>query len=72
MSIELHHLRYFVVVAEEGHVSRAAGRLHIAQPSLSAQIRYLEEQLGVQLFLRHPRGMQLTPAGKAFLEPARA
>ena len=72
MAIGLHHLRYFVVVAEEGHVSRAASRLHIAQPSLSAQIRYLEEQLGVQLFLRHPRGMQLTPAGKAFLEQARA
>ena len=71
MPIGLHHLRYLVAVAEERHVSRAAARLHISQPSLSAQIRYLEEQVGVALFWRHPRGVALTPAGEAFLELAR-
>jgi DNA-binding transcriptional LysR family regulator len=72
MSIGLHHLRYFVAVAEEGHVTRAAQRLRIAQPSLSAQIRYLERQVGAPLFRRHPRGVELTPAGTAFLAEARA
>jgi DNA-binding transcriptional LysR family regulator len=72
MSIELHHLRYFVAVAEEGHVTRAANRLRIAQPSLSAQIRNLERQVGTPLFSRHPRGVELTPAGEAFLTEARA
>ena len=72
MSIELHHLRYFVAVAEEGHVTRAAQRLRIAQPSLSAQIRSLERQVGTPLFWRHPRGVELTPAGQAFLAEARA
>jgi DNA-binding transcriptional LysR family regulator len=67
MSIELHHLRYFVAVAEEGHIIRAAQRLRIAQPSLSAQIRNLERQVGTSLFWRHPRGVELTPSGKAFL-----
>jgi DNA-binding transcriptional LysR family regulator len=71
MSIGLHHLRYFVAVAEEGNVSRAADRLHIAQPSLSAQIRYLEDHLGTQLFRRHPRGVELTRAGVLFLAEAR-
>jgi DNA-binding transcriptional LysR family regulator len=72
MPIGLHHLRYFVAVAEEGHVTRAAQRLRIAQPSLSAQIRYLERQVGGPLFRRHPRGVELTPAGEAFLTEARA
>jgi DNA-binding transcriptional LysR family regulator len=72
MPIGLHHLRYFVAVAEEGHVTRAARRLRIAQPSLSAQIRYLERQVGAALFRRHPRGVELTPAGGAFLAEARA
>jgi DNA-binding transcriptional LysR family regulator len=72
MSIELHHLRYFVAVAEEGHITRAAGRLRIAQPSLSAQIRSLERQVGTALLRRHPRGVELTPAGAAFLVEARA
>src|SRR6266545_1812084 len=72
MPIGLHHLRYFVAVAEEGHVTRAAQRLRIAQPSLSAQIRYLERQVGAPLFRRHPRGVELTPAGEAFLAEARA
>lgn len=72
MPIGLHHLRYFLAVAEEGHVTRAAARLHLSQPSLSAQIRYLEDQVGVALFERHPRGMILTPAGEAFAAQARA
>jgi DNA-binding transcriptional LysR family regulator len=71
MSIGLHHLRYFVAVAEEGSMSRAADRLLIAQPSLSAQIRYLEDHLGTQLFRRHPRGVELTRAGSLFLVEAR-
>jgi DNA-binding transcriptional LysR family regulator len=70
MSIGLHHLRYFVAVAEEGNVSRAADRLRIAQPSLSAQIRYLEKHLGTPLFRRHSRGVELTRAGELFLAEA--
>lgn len=71
MGIGLHHLRYFMVVAEEGNVSRAAARLHVAQPSLSAQIKYLERHLGVELFRRHPGGVELTRAGTLFLTEAR-
>jgi DNA-binding transcriptional LysR family regulator len=71
MSVGLHHLRYFVAVAEEGNMSRAADRLLIAQPSLSAQIKYLEDQLGTALFRRHPRGVELTRAGALFLVEAR-
>jgi len=70
--VELRHLRYFVSVAEGGSVSRAAEKLFIAQPALSAQIRQLEEELGVTLFVRLPRGVRLTPAGESFLEDARA
>lgn len=70
--MELRHLRYFVAVAEEGSMSVAAERrLHTAQPSLSRQIRDLEYEVGVPLFVRSVRGIELTAAGRAFLEHAR-
>jgi LysR family transcriptional regulator, hca operon transcriptional activator len=70
--MELRHLRYFVAVAEEGSLTVAAGRrLHTAQPSLSRQIRDLEYEVGAQLLTRSARGIELTSAGRAFLEHAR-
>ncbi len=70
--MELRHLTYFVAIAEEGSFSRAAERLWVAQPGLSTQIRRLEDELGIQLFERHPRGVEPTEAGELFLDRARA
>jgi DNA-binding transcriptional LysR family regulator len=69
--VELRHLRYFVAIAEERSFSRAAERVWVAQPALSTQIRQLEGELGVKLFERHPRGVELTAAGEEFLERTR-
>ena len=69
--IELRHLRYFIAVAEELNFRRAAERVHIDQTPLSRAIRDLEDRLGVVLFIRRPRGLQLTPAGGKLLDHAR-
>jgi LysR family hca operon transcriptional activator len=71
--MELRHLRYFVAVADAGNLTVAAQRmLHTSQPSLSRQIRDLENEVGAQLLTRRARGIELTPAGRAFLDHARA
>jgi LysR family hca operon transcriptional activator len=71
--MELRHLRYFIAVAEAGSLTVAAQRmLHTSQPSLSRQIRDLEDEVGAQLLTRRARGIELTPAGRAFLEHARS
>ena len=71
-AMDLRRLRYLVTVAEEGHITRAAERLGIQQPPLTRQIRALEEELGVMLFQRLPRGMRVTEAGRVMVEEARA
>jgi DNA-binding transcriptional LysR family regulator len=71
ISAELRHLRYFVAVAEERSYTRAAERLHVVQQSVSAAIKQLEMELGVQLLNRTSRRVELTPAGEALLEQGR-
>ena len=70
--MELRHLRYFVAVAEEENVSRAALKLHVSQPGISRQIHDLEDEIGFQLFERSAKSVRLTGAGKVFLTEARA
>lgn len=69
--MELYQLRSFITVAGEEHLTRAAEKLNISQPSVSAHIKALEEEFGFSLFLRTPKGMQLTPGGKALCTKAR-
>ena len=70
--MELRHLRYFVAVAEQENVSRAALKLHVSQPGISRQIRDLEEELGFSLLQRSAKSVRLTEAGRVFLKEARA
>ena len=68
--MEFRQLRYFVTVAQELHFSKAAERLQITQPALSKQIRVLETELGIELFIRTKRSVKLTKAGEVFLVQA--
>jgi hypothetical protein len=70
-AMSLAQIEYFVAVAEEGHVGRAARTLRVAQPAVSRQIKRLEDELGAQLFFRLPRGMRLSGDGHVFLHHAR-
>jgi DNA-binding transcriptional LysR family regulator len=68
--MEMYQLKTFVAVAQEGHLTRASESLHLSQPAVSAHIKSLEDELGILLFGRTPKGMQLTPAGKLLLKQA--
>lgn len=70
--MDVRQLKYFVTVAEEGNIGRAALRLHVSQPPLTRQIQQLEEKLGTALFVRTPKGVETTTAGLFFLEGARS
>src|SRR5215510_15881750 len=72
MTMELRHLRCLIAVADEGHITRAAERLGIAQPALSRLVKTIEREIGIQLFRRVPRGVELTDAGRTYLDGARA
>ncbi len=69
--MSLDQLKTFVAIAEQGSMTAAASRLHLTQPPLSRQLASLEDELQTKLFVRQPRGMQLAPAGEAFLVHAR-
>jgi DNA-binding MarR family transcriptional regulator len=69
--LEFRHLRYLIAVAEEENISRAAKRLFVAQPSLSIQLKSMEEALSIELLVRVPKGVKLTPAAEVLQEPGR-
>src|ERR1700739_3254643 len=71
MPFDQHRLVFFTASVESGSLSSAADRMHMAQPALSYHLAFLERQLDLKLFDRHPRGMSLTPAGYRYLEHAR-
>ena len=69
--MELRHLRYFLAVAEASNFTKAAAQLQVAQPALSRQVKHLEDEIGVELLRRNPRGVTLTAEGRLFLKEAR-